>query len=180
MVPPFTSIFRSDGGKHNPQRSRLLTDDQSPLAYRLVVADFARTPLLILLGALLACRSEVREDQRAETRATCAKEGHLNVAASDEALRKLRASACRTKLLFESCEDFWQDVITVCVYDSSEGGHVIDVHANIFVDTDGTRVTRNAICDHVRWEVSASDPAFVYGARGFKLTTCGKGRPKPK
>lgn len=134
-----------------------------------------RIGIAVVLGALLACGG-IDDGDRAEQRSTCAKQGGLDAAASDAALAKLRAGACRTKLFYVSCEDFWDRVVTTCVHRLADGKQRIDVHTNIFVDTGDTRRLRSAICDHVRWDVSASDPAFVYGGQGRQLTTCGTPR----
>jgi hypothetical protein len=133
----------------------------------------APTGGLMVLGALLACGG-IDESARADHRAMCASQPGFDQTASDDAMSKLRGGACRTKLFFVDCEDWWKRVVTTCVYET-DGARRIEVHTDISIDTADTRRLRNELCDHVRWDVSNTDPAFVYSQRGRKkMTTCGK------
>lgn len=133
----------------------------------------ARSGGLVVLGALLACGG-IDEAARADHRAMCASQPGFDQAASDDAMVKLRGGACRTKLFFVDCEDWWEHVVTTCVH-RTDTGRRIDVHTDIQLDTAETRRLRSELCDHVRWDVSKSDPAYVYSRRGRKqMTTCGK------
>lgn len=131
--------------------------------------------------ALAACDMAPSDADRVEVRARCEREGTLDIAASDDALAKLRAAACRQGLLSESCEPHWERIVTVCVHrlepdDPAGAERRIDVHTNYFVDTDEARAMRETVCDEIRHHVSQRDLAFIHDGQGRRQTTCGKAR----
>jgi hypothetical protein len=129
--------------------------------------------------ALLACGgSEVAQADRDEVRAKCAKESGFDQAASDSAFQKLREEGCRDKSLIKGCADWWNYTVTACVY-NREGAQEIEVHSALFVETDTHREHRENMCDGVRRQLPGIGRAVVINARGAKMTTCGKARPRP-
>lgn len=136
----------------------------------------------VLLAALFACGGEVAQADRDERTAKCATDPSFDRAASTDALGKLRAGACRSTLFGTKCEDWWDYVVTACVYEdtvANDGSKRIEVHSALVVETDTAREKRERMCDAVREKISMTDRATIQNGRGNTMTTCGKPRRKP-
>lgn len=132
---------------------------------------------LLLLVALLACGGKVEQADRDARRAECAAEPGFDAKASDRALQQIRADACRSTLYWTKCADWWDYVVTACVFENG-GERRIEVTSSLLYDTDTAREKREAMCDAVRVNVSMTDRATIHDRRGKKVTTCGKPRPR--
>lgn len=128
-----------------------------------------------VLLALLACGGEVKQAERDEARAKCEKEVGFDKVASESALAKLKSEGCKDKSLLEGCADWWNHTVIACVY-QREGAREIEVHSDLFAETDTHREHREGMCDGVRRAVSMTDRAVVINSQGKRMTTCGRPR----